>query len=282
MTREPYGPAGALSRLRAQLELLTPAQRRTASYVLASPQKVLYQTVTEVAEASSAGEATVIRLTRDLGFRGFQDFKLALAADLAAPAASEAVGASSRGLIARAAQHADTAIRETRKVLGEADLQAALDALAAAPRVLICGQGASGVTALDFAYKLLRLGLNVNATLDPHLATMYAATLPPGSVALGISRSGSTVDTVQVLRVAQERGLFTVALTHRAKSPITRHADCALYTASPEDPLDGGAIASKIGQLLVLEALFLGLTLRLPDARQAIHDTAAAVVDKSY
>lgn len=283
MTLPRTRPTGALSKLRAQLDLLTPAQRRTAAYVLEQPGAVLYQTVTELAEASGAGEATVIRLTRDLGFGGFQDFKLALAADLAAPA-GERQGSldSAQDFIAQAAENASVAIRETRQVLSAPELERALSALAGASHVLLSGQGASGVTALDFAYKLLRLGRRATATLDPHLAAMHAATLPQGAVALGISRSGSTTDTVHVLREAQARGAFTVAVTHRARSPITAVADCTLHTASPEDPLGGGAVASKIGQLLVLEALFLGLGVRLPGAGEAARATAAAVAQKSY
>ena len=65
--------AGALSRLRAEQPHLTPALRRLAEVVLASPQEVIYQSVTELAELAEVGEASVIRLCRDLGFKGFQD-----------------------------------------------------------------------------------------------------------------------------------------------------------------------------------------------------------------
>jgi len=283
MTETRALPTGALARLRAQLDLLTPALRRVAACVLEHPSAVIYQTVTELAEASGSGEATVIRMCRDLGFKGFQDFKLALAADLAATPRQHARDPKTPAeLIAHAAQQATVAIEETRKVLGSVELDQALTALAGAPHVLVTGQGASGVTALDFAYKLLRLGVHATATLDPHLAAMHAVTLPRGAVVIGISRSGSTIDTVHCLRLARESEAFTIAVTHRAKSPIALLADCVLFTASPEDPLGGGAVSSKIGQLLVLEALFTGLGLRLPGAERAIRATATAVVDKSY
>lgn len=274
---------GALSRLRAQVELLTPAQQRVAAYTLEHAGEVVYQTVTELAEASGTGVATVMRLCRDLGFGGFQEFKLALAADLASTQGPvDAPSGTPESLIAHAARACSRVLEDTSKVLDPRELERALDALAAAPCILLTGQGASGVTALDFAYKLLRLGLNAVALPDPHLAAMRAAVLPPGSVAVGITRSGSTIDTVQVLRQAQERGAFVVAITHRARSPVTEYADCTLHTASPEDPLGGGAVASKVGQLLVLEALYTGLHARGPGAQDAVRATAAAVVDKSY
>ncbi len=51
--------------------------------MLASPHEVIYQSVTELAEGAEVSEASVIRLCRDLGFKGVQDLKLALAADVA-------------------------------------------------------------------------------------------------------------------------------------------------------------------------------------------------------
>ena len=282
-TRHPAPPLrlGALSRLRAQLDLLTPALRRVAAHALAHPLDVIYQTVTELAGASGSGEARVIRLTRDLGFHGFQDFKLALAADLAQEPATEGAAETPADLILQAVRRTQTAISETHKVLEADALGAVLDLLAGASAVLVCGQGGSGVTAQDYAYKLLRLGVPVWAPPDAQLAAMRAATLPPGGVALGISCSGSTTDTVHCLRQAKLAGARTVAITHRAKSPITRHADHVLYTASPTDSL-GGAVATTVGQLLVLEALYRGLSLRLPQAAESLRLTAAAVTEKRH
>nr|WP_183986122.1 MurR/RpiR family transcriptional regulator [Deinobacterium chartae] len=275
-------PAGALSRLRSQLDLLTPALQRAARYVQENPHAVLYQTVTELSEASGCGEASVIRMCRDLGFKGFQDFKLALSADLAAAPSPAGPADSTADLVRHALEGARGALEETRKVLDLAALEDVADAVARAPQVLITGQGASGITALDFGYKLLRLGKPAQAHQDPHLAAMTASVLPAGSVVIGITRSGSTVDTVHVLRIAREAGAFTVAVTHRARSPITQYADRVLSTASPESPLTGGAVSSKIGQLLVLEALYLLLARHLEAAGEAVRRTAEAVVEKSY
>jgi DNA-binding MurR/RpiR family transcriptional regulator len=147
--------------------------------------------------------------------------------------------------------------------------------------VEVYGVGASGVTANDVAYKFLRLGIPAFAYTDPHLATMAASNLEAGAVAIGISRSGSTVDTVRALDAARAGGAFTVAVTHRARSPITA-AGAILHTSSPESPLSGGAVSSKVGQLLVLEVLFTALLLRYPGAGTAVQRTAAAVVEKSF
>jgi DNA-binding MurR/RpiR family transcriptional regulator len=243
---------------------------------LASPHVVVYQSVTELAEAAQVGEASVIRLCRDLGFKGFQDFKLALAADVAlAPEISPHATP-----LQRVTEAALRAVSETSAMLAGA-LEPALEVLAATRTLLVCGVGASGVSAQDYGYKFVRLGYGVTVYTDAHLAAMAAATLPKGAALIALTRSGSTLDTVKVLELARARGVTTLLVTERAKSPATAAADITLLTASNESTLTGGSIPSKIGQLLVLDALFAELLARVPGAPEAVAATAGAVADRN-
>lgn len=273
----------ALAAVRAEAGHLTPALERLASAVLGHPERVIYQSVTELAEEAHVGEASVIRFCRDLGFRGFQDFKLALAADLAlraengTPNGSETLG----DLLEATTQEAVLALRETSASLSVEALEAAVTALLNATVVLVYGAGASGVTAKDFAYKLLRLGYPVLAPTDAHLAAMQAATLPETAALIGLTRSGSTLDTLKVLELGRARNATTITVSQRLKSPAAKQADIVLYTASSESPLTGGSIPSKLGQLLVLDVLFRGLLKRKADAEKRVADTAQAVADRN-
>jgi RpiR family carbohydrate utilization transcriptional regulator len=276
---------GALTKLRSSLPHLPPALRRLAAAILERPKEAMYASITELAEVARVGEASVVRLCRDLGFSGFQDLKLALAADLAVradEAAHSPNGDDLRGMLARVTAEAVAAVQETGAVVSVEALEAAVTALATASAVLIFGTGASGVTARDFAYKFLRLGLHAAVYEDAHLAAMAAATLPQGAVMLGITRSGSTIDTVQALRLARERGATTVLVTQRAKSPAAPYADVVLTSASSESPLTGGSIPSKMGQLLLLDVLYAALLRRRPGAQAAVAATARAVTDRNY
>ncbi len=269
--------AGALSRLRAEQPHLTPALKRLAGVVLASPQGVIYQSVTELAESAGVGEASVIRLCRDLGFKGFQDFKLALAADVALTPTAPPTHTNT---LQRVTDAALRAVSETSAMLA-GTLEPALELLATTRTLLVYGAAASGVTAQDYGYKFVRLGYNVTVHTDAHLAAMATATLPEKAVVIALTRSGSTLDTVRVLELARTRNLTTLLVTERAKSPATALADTVLTTASSESPLTGGSIASKMGQLLVLDALFTELLERLPGAPEAVAATAHAVTDRN-
>lgn len=277
---------GALTRLSRDAEHLPRVLRLIALHIQQNPGRVLYQTVTELATEVGVGEASVIRLCQALGFKGFQDFKLVLAADLShkphPPVVGEESGNQGSQVLARTLSRAQQALQDTYQSLDVQALECAARKLAVAGCVELGGQGASGVTAQDFAYKLLRLGKHVGAQTDPHLAAMRAATLSAADVAIGISRSGSTLDTVQFLKVARQAGAYTIALTISALSPIAEFADCVLLTANPEGPSDGGSITNKISQMLVLEALYHLLLLEVSSSAELLRMTAAAVADKNY
>ena len=275
---------GALARLRSGLDYLTPALKRLAKVVLEAPEETIYQSITELADLAQVGEASVIRLCRDLGFKGFQDFKLALAADLALSPRAEVIDDSGdlAGILESVTASALQAVQETRALIDSGVLEQVVSALLKTDHILVYGAGASGVTARDFGYKFLRLGYHVTVSGDAHLAAMAAATLPDTAVMIGISRSGSTIDTVRALELAHSRGVTTVAVSQRAKSPAVAVADFTLFTASSESPLTGGSIPSKIGQLLLLDALFAALLARRDGAESAVAATAKAVTDRNY
>lgn len=283
MTAQPTTtPNGALSQLRAERGHLTPTLQRAAGYLLEQPQAVLYRSITDVAEACGCAESSIIRLCRELGFKGFQDFKLALSADLAGkPAAAKGQPETTRDVVTQARVDMQAALNETDAMLDLGVVDAAVALILNANQVLTVGQGASGITGQDLSYKLLRAGFPAFSLPDPHLAAMAAAVCPAGGVVIGISRSGTTLDTVHTLEVAKAHGCRTVAITHRGRSPLTRLADVTLFSASAEGPLSGGDLASKVGQLLVVDVLFKSILLKRATAAEAVRRTASAVSDKN-
>lgn len=280
-----------LTRLRASLDDLSPVQRRVAQYVLDHPGATIYHSVTELSEATRSSEGSIIRFCQDLGFSGFQEFKLTLAVEFdppsrtrPGPSASAVSGGDSGSepnLMAQLAGNASAAMLDTANLFELEAFEAVARRLAASERVDIYGVGASGVVAQYYAYKLLRLGLTVQSFTDMHLGSMSASNLGEGSVAIGVSSSGSTFDTLQALRTAKEAGAFTVAVTNRLKSPLAKVADRSLFASPPESPLTGGDVFAKIGQLLVLEALSRLLVADDEGLLDVVQRTARVVADRS-
>ncbi|EYB68159.1 RpiR family transcriptional regulator [Deinococcus phoenicis] len=272
---------GALGRLRHQTTPLSPTLQRVADHVVRHADTVIYQTITELAASAGVSEATVTRLCRKLGFAGFHAFKIALASDVASREAIPDLDGTPDPT-AQLVRQTCRVLEDTTQLVNPAVLDGVAQAIARAPRVELTGQGNSGLVAQYFAHRLMRIGITAIACADPHTAAVSVSTLPRGGVVIGISSSGSTIDTVQHLRLAQAHGHYTVALTHRASSPVTRYASAVLFTAAQEAPLTDSVLATLSSQTLMLELLYTAILARRPEAHTMLRVTAESVVEKKY
>ena len=64
-----------LSRLSDEFGDLTPEAQKAARYVLENPADVGVSTVREIAEAAQVKPNTVVRMARQVGFEGYDDFR---------------------------------------------------------------------------------------------------------------------------------------------------------------------------------------------------------------
>ncbi|WP_232376506.1 MurR/RpiR family transcriptional regulator [Amycolatopsis aidingensis] len=263
-----------LVRIRSLLPGLARAEQRVAKVVLDDPSAVARRSITEVALAANTSETTVTRFCKAIGVGGYPQLRIALAADTARSEAR-----SSRNLGGEIATDDDLpavvskvsfadarAVEETAEQLDIAELEQVINVVAGASRVDVYGVGASAFVAADLQQKLHRIGRVSFAWSDTHIMLTSAAVLNGGDVAVGISHTGATTDTVEALRVAREHGATTVALTNFPRSPITEVADHVLTTAARETTFRSGATASRIAQLTVIDCLFIGVAQRHMDA----------------
>jgi len=264
---------GVVIRIRALAPSLSPAEQRVAGLVLEDPSRASARTITELARAAGTSETTVIRFCKVLGLPGYPELRLRLAAESARE--SERDGARGRTVgsdigpddsmeeIVEKVAFADTrAVEETARQLDVGVLTEVTEALAKAGRIELFGVGASAFVALDFQQKLHRIGRLAFAWADTHAALASSALLGEGDVAVGISHTGATGDTIDVLNQARGHGATTVALTNFPRSPIAAVADHVLTTAARETTFRSGATASRIAQLTVVDCLFVGVARR--------------------
>ena len=264
-------PATAV-RIRALLPSLQPSMRQVAEQVLADTSATASLTVTELAVASGVSEATVIRFCKAIGLAGYPQLRLALAAEHGRAQGADRVdrdlesdigpGDDLAKVVEKIAFTDARAVEETGAQLDIVMLERVVEALVRAQRVDLYGVGASAYVALDFQHKLHRIGRVAFAWSDTHVALTSAALLRPGDVAIGISHTGTTTDTIDALAEAREHGATTVALTNFPRSPITRAAEHVLTTAARETTFRSGATASRLAQLTVVDCLFVGVAQR--------------------
>lgn len=279
-----------IAQIRGVLPSLPKAEQRVATTILGDPAALATYTITDLAAAAHTSEATVIRFCRSIGLSGHRQLRLRAAEAVARrPSTPDPkvvggdipAGADMPRIIATIGFHDTRAVSDTVEQLDPEVCTKVVDALATAGRVDVFGVGASGFVAADFHQKLHRIARTANCWTDVHSALTGAALLKPGDVAFGITHTGETHDIVDVLRLAAERGVTTVALTNFPRSTVSGVVDHVLTTAAGETTYRSGATASRIAQLTVIDCLFVGLAARgRQRAADALAATAAAVRDR--
>ena len=273
---ERTGEGGARVSIQSTIEAaagaLSPSQARVAAVIRADPSVVLDSTINELAERCDTSVASVVRFCRSIGFSGYAQLRMALATEIGKESAqfggSISIGAdigegdSLAEITAKIASLEILAIEETLANLDIASLEQAVSLIDGAERVLLYGLGASQFIAADLGHKLLRIARPAFVLSDPHEAWASAALLIPGTVAIGFSHRGETVETINFLRIASEAGAPTIALTNSSDSAIARVADCLLLTEAREPAFRAGAMVSRIAQLAVVDCVFAGVAQR--------------------
>ncbi|MDQ9198267.1 MurR/RpiR family transcriptional regulator [Cronobacter sakazakii] len=264
-----------LLKLRQALSGFSPTQRKLGDYVLSDPARVLYLTITELARESDTSEASVTRLCRALGCKGYTEFKMALALDVQRGQAPRAQnGDALDALVEESVQ----ALRDTAQLLDRAVLEQAAQALHQARSVQIYGVAASAIIGEYLHYKLLRLGKAAHLFSDMHRALMNATTLGETDLVVAISSSGSTRDLLHAVTLARKAGAPVLTLSNTPRSPLASLSNMLLVAAKPEGPLNAGALNAKVGAMLLVELLTAGLIATDSHYSETSQQTASATL----
>lgn len=263
--------------LRHQLATYSQTLQRLGQFVLEQPQRVLYLTITELARESGTSEASVTRLCRGVGCRGYTEFKMALALETQQEQASQPQ-ASATSAFSTLIEESVAALRDTGALVSQQALLQSAELLEKARQIQIYGVAASAIIGEYLAYRLLRMGISAQQFSDMHRAAMNATSLKPGDVVIAVSSSGSTKDLLHAVQLGKEHGANIIVLSNTSRSPLATQADQLLVAAKPEGPLTAGSFHSKISAMLVIELLSQQLLENRPELAGAISDSAKATL----
>lgn len=263
------------------------SEEKVADYILAYAGDVVNLPITELAERIGVSEATIVRMCKKIGFRGFHELKINLAIETVKPIQAVHEEISENDEIDVVLNKLMTAVKKTlqstMEVLSTTELKKAVDSLARARSILFFGLGGSGPVALDAAHKFMKLGKPITAYTDSHMQAMAASLVNPADVVVAISHSGSSRDIVDAVALARERGATTIGITHYARSPIDKVIDIKLSTSSYETLYRMESTSSRIAQLAIIDTLFIGVCLLNPDAAvRNILATRKAIAPKRF
>ncbi|MGG1634467.1 MurR/RpiR family transcriptional regulator [Paenibacillus sp. NRS-1760] len=266
---------------------LTNTERKVADYILDNSEGVVYMSITDLADHCGVGESSVFRFCRSLSYKGYQDFKIALAHSITAeneiPQLTDKVlmNDTMDQVSSKVLSSNISALNETYNLIDNEKMDQAIEHLLQAERVIFFGVGSSLMTAMEAKIKFMRITNKMECSIDSHLQMMSAALMTKRDVAVVISYSGSTKDTIEVAKRAKESGATVISITRFVKSPLTSYSDLTLLCGANEGPLQGGSLSAKISQLYLLDVLYVEYFKRTyEDSIRNKESTAASVAVK--
>jgi len=97
------------------------------------------------------------------------------------------------------------------------------------------------------------------------MQAISAAGLSTGDVAIGISYSGETRNTVETLEMARKQGATIIAIVNFTDSTMVEIADIIVPTSVTRHVFPDGSLGGRIAQLFTIDVLFIKLFISDPD-----------------
>ena len=219
-----------LRKIRGMLTQFSSAEMKVAEYILDHPSETIRSSTEELAQTCDVSQASIIRFCQKLGYTGIKELKIFLAQEvgsLVPQLLTDPKRLSEIDYVHQVLAQTVEAIQRTVARVDDDMLHRAIDAIAEARIVDIYGAGESLVVGEHLQIKLRRLGIIANIYPNPHMQAISSASLRKGDVAIGISFSGCTQDTVDAMEFAVASGATTIAITNFPEfTPGGKRGDC--------------------------------------------------------
>lgn len=257
-----YVSSLVLDRLSGELEALSPEARKIATYVLENPAEVGVSTVREIAQAAEVKPNTVVRMARQVGFEGYDDFREPFreairqggvnfpdrARWLQSIAKEGALGTLYAQMVSAALRN----IEESFAAITPEALEAAARAIWTSKQVFTLGVGVNNANARNFTY-LASTGM-VQFHAIPRAGNSAVDDLAfagDQDVLIAITCKPYRREVVEAVQTAKDQGMTVIALSDSPASPIIRAADHGFVIAADTPQF----FPSSVSTIALLETL---------------------------
>jgi DNA-binding MurR/RpiR family transcriptional regulator len=261
--------------IQARFDDFSRSQKDVAQYIVDHLDEVAFQTAEELARRANTSSSTVVRFSQALGFEGFpelqgsarEEYRRRVASGATAPAGG--VGSStplfsldqSDFETAVAADHIN--VEETARKISRSEVDAAIDAIADARRVLVAGTDQMAFFASYLRHLLMLLDLPAEIVASPSQeALSKLGRIDEQTLVIGLSAGRPHPLVVRAMKLARHRKARTLAITDATLSEVAKLAQIRLYYSSNSPAY----VRSHVALLSMIQALAYGVYSR--DAEQ--------------
>lgn len=243
-------------------DALSAAEKSVLDYLIKNKDNLKDFGVEKIAKGAYTSPASVVRMCKKMGYKGFKDFKIDF---ILAHASVEVTDENARQDIILTKSNKDgkiaiknniTILEETLSLYNEEDFEKAAKLIMEGRKILIYGKGSSYLVGKDLEMKLRRINKLAIAQEDSHDQLIDATFLNSKDVIILISNSGKTKEIITAALLAKENKATVISITKIGSSMLADLSDVVLYTASLEGEFRSAAMSSRISQLTMVDALY--------------------------
>lgn len=240
-----------LINIRNNSSSLSPILERVGHFIAENPEYVMHHTISELADSIDTSEGSITRFCRAFGFKGFSDFRTALALEQGAARPEVEGNVEIAAVIA--------SIRDSNAIIDNHELQAAAAWLNQLNQVAIYAVGTAVPVALFLQMNLMRMG-KAASFIDRFYsaaAPLYNSEQKTGIIAIHTEQASA--DLLQMLALAKQQGIEILSITRGTFTPIGRLSDWNLQAAVALKGEGEFGFAEVAGAMMVADRLLSAL-----------------------
>jgi DNA-binding MurR/RpiR family transcriptional regulator len=260
------GPQSLPEYIQARFDEFSRSQKDVAQYIVDHLDDVAFQTAEELARRANTSSSTVVRFSQALGFEGYPELQGAAREEYRrrhAPGAAETPVTPLFALdqspfeTAIAADHAN--VEETARKASRSDVDAAIELIASASKLLIVGTDQMAFFASYLRHLLMLLDLRAEVAASPSQEALgRLSRIDEDSLVIGLSAGRPHPLVTRALKLARHRKAATVAITDATLSDVAKLAQIRLYYSSNSPAY----VRSHAALLSLIQALAYGVYAR--------------------
>ena len=262
-------------------------EKKIADYILANPEEIVNMKISQFAAKINVAESSIVRFCQTVDVKGYLQLKLNLAQSIV-PDSNLIYGDvhradSNETVLNKVFTASENVLQNTKNFIDINHFNKMIQLMFNAKKIEIYGMYTSSTISQDACMRLYRIGYPAYSITDPYEAKISASVLGSGSLALGISHTGRTKDTIEILKLAKASGADTAAITSTVKSPITEVAETSLVICSDEQQIFREAVSSRLAHIVLLDAICACLgNLKYDETLNRIKNNAKIINEMRY
>jgi DNA-binding MurR/RpiR family transcriptional regulator len=250
----------------ARFDEFSRSQKDVAQYVVDHLDEVAFHTAEELARRANTSSSTVVRFSQALGFEGFPELQEAAREEYRhhnrtakAPEAVTPLFSLDQSPFEQAIAADHVNVEDTARRISRSEVDGAIEAIAAAERILIAGTDQMAFFASYLRHLLMLLDVRAEIAASPSQeALSRLGRIDERTLVIGLSAGRPHPLVVRAMKIARHRRAATLAIVDATLSDVSKLAERTLYYSSNSPAF----VRSHTGLLSILQALAYGVYAR--------------------